>query len=392
MTRIEKQDLEALQKGFPPQSPDLIEHLTVSNAWLDLMKHYCLEQVIAQGGSKVKILHGGKATGKSHFLQDLKVYAQREGFFVVDLDLSRIGFHLTDSVAFYKAIAAEVDLDRLEAALTAQILGKLGYDPEDFTSFGGALTEYLRAREKSDPAEAKKDIRTCVHKIANSLELDFAFRKFLHMFMEAVVEKDLEFKEIARSWIRGDKIDRPHKTLSHLYETLAKHNARSWLYSLMEVIKFMGYKGVVILLDQFEAILPKSEAVVYYTPLKRSDVYQLIRQLIDDLDFFRNILILISGNTEILENEKHGLQSYHALWMRIQPGFLQMPQLNVYADLIDADLIFRDLQQGGKLQQLKDKLRDLGVRASAEGSNGINPAGPEYRNFKDLLQDQIHRP
>lgn len=388
MMQVSKQDLEALQAGFPPHDPELLEYLTVPNEWLELMKQYCLEQVIASGGSKVKILYGGKATGKTHYLQALKVHAKREGFFVIDIDISQINFHLTDSVAFYKAIVAKVDLNLLETVLTSKILDKLGYNLQDFTSFGGALVDFLCEREKSDPIQAKKDIRTCVHSIVNSLELEFSFRKFMHMFMEAVVEKDKDYMAIARNWIQGEKIVSPHKRATLLHETLAKHNARSWLYSLIEIIKFMGYKGVVIMLDQFEAILPKAEAVVYYTPMKRNDVYELIRQLIDDLDFFRNTLIVISGNSEIFENEKYGLASYHALWMRIQPGFQQLQSLNIYADLIDSNLIFSNLQPSGHLEQLKQKLLELGVQPLvSDGGNG-DTLGFAYQNFRELLRNK----
>ena len=385
MINASKQDLEALRAGFTPSDPDLIEYLTVPNEWLELMKHYCLEQVVAPGGSKVKILYGGKATGKTHYLQALKVHAQREGFFVIDIDLSQINFHLTNSVAFYKAIVAKVDLEMLEQVLASKILDKLGYSLPDFVSFGGALVDFLCEREKSDPIQAKKDIRTCVHSIVNSLELEFSFRKFMHMFMEAVVEKDNDFMAIARNWIRGEKIESPYKRATMLYETLAKHNARSWLYSLVEIIKFMGFKGVVIMLDQFEAILPKSEAVVYYTPMKRNDVYELIRQLIDDLDFFRNTLIMISGRSEIIENEKYGLPSYHALWMRIQPGFEQLQSLNVYADLIDSNQIFYSLQQKGHLEQLKQKLLDLGIQPFQSDPATKTNLDFEYQNFRELM-------
>ncbi|MDD2228406.1 MAG: DUF2791 family P-loop domain-containing protein [Candidatus Cloacimonetes bacterium] len=383
--KANKEDLEALQGGFPPKDPDLIEYLTVPNEWLELMKNYCLNQVIAAGGSKVKILYGGKATGKSHFLQALKVHAAREGFFAIDLDISQISFHLTDSVAFYKAVVAQVDLEKLEETLSSKILDKLGYNLQDFTSFGGALMDYLCEREQSNPEQAKKDIRTCVHSIVNSLELEFSFRKFMHMFMEAVVEKDKDFMAIARDWIRGEKIASPYKRSSMLHETLAKHNARSWLYSLVEILKFMGYKGVIILLDQFEAILPKSEAVVHYTPMRRNDVYELIRQLIDDMDFFPNTLIVISGSREIFEDEKHGLASYHALWMRIQPGFEQLQNLNVYSDLIDSDLIFHNMQLNGQMEPLKQKLLELGVQPPYAADDRETNRGFDYQNFRELL-------
>lgn len=389
MNKLSEEDRKALQDCLPPKDPELLRQLTIETEWLTVMKDYCLQQVIAQGGSKVKILHGGHSTGKTHFMQSIKLFARDDGFFVIDMDLSRINFHLTDSVAFYKAIASELDLKKLEEVLIDKLVTSLGYTTAEFITYGGALTDFICEVEKSQKAEAKKIIRRNVHEIVNQVELDFAFRKFLHMFMEAVVERDRDYMEVALNWMRGNKIDRPLKTFSHLYETLAKYNARSWLYSLMELIKFMGYKGVVILLDQFEAILPKSGAVMNYTPMRRNDVYELLRQLIDDLDFFKNILILISGNSEIYDNEIYGLQSYHALWMRLQPGFLQEQNLNVYADLIDADLLFWDLQQKGLLDSWKEKLVDLDLTQDTSKQADRDASGWAYSSFRDILHPDV---
>jgi hypothetical protein len=383
---INPEDREALHNGKPPTDPELIEYLTVTNPWLDIMKSYCLEQVISGGGSKVKILYGGADTGKSHYLKDLMLYARRNGFFTISLDLSELEFHLTDSVAFYKAVVMELDLDILEKVLTTRLLVQLGYDATEFANFGGPLTDYLCEMENIDKLLAKKLIRQAVHELVNDVDLEFSFRKFLHAFAEAVVEKDDDFKEIAAFWIRGEKIPMTHRRASSLYETLAKHNARGWLYSLIELVKFMGFKGMVITMDQFEAILPKCETGIYYTPTKRNDLYELLRQLIDDLDFMRGLLVLIAGDAEIMNaDDKYGLRSYHALWMRIQPGFEQQPNLNIYADLVDADMIFRDLRGSGELGRLEEKIDTIDLDIYSDKSGPEWYIDPEYGNFRDVL-------
>jgi len=391
MRQFSTEDINALQSGLPPDDPELLEMLTVPNDWLSLMKSYCLDQVIASGGSKVKILYGSTATGKSHFLRSLTIYAEQNGYFVVNIDLAQVGFHLTDSVALYRAIAAELDLDTLRRVVLEKILGKLGYAAVDFASFGGVLTDYLCEMEGSDYAQAKKEIRNCINSIVNSMELDFSFRKFLYVYMEAVVERNNDLIQITHEWIKGIKLERTARSGSFLYESLAKNNARSWLYSLVEILKFIGYKGVVVCMDQFESILPKSEAKVFYTAMRRNDCYQFLRQLIDDLDFFRNVLFIISGRSEIVTNELHGLPSYHALWMRIQPGFNQSLYLNNYADLMDADLIFMDMQQKRLLNKLKNTMNLLGIRQQKQDASTNYSEQPEYRNFKDLIRDRQYQ-
>jgi len=386
MIEINHDDLTAIKEGYPPQDQTLISIMTLANPWLEVIKDYYLKQVIAKGGSKVKILFGGEATGKSHWLLDIKQHAEQEGFFTIILDLSKTDFHLTDSVALYKAVAARLDITRLETVIIHKILKQLGYTEESYRPTGLPLPDYLCEREGCDRLEAKKTIRTCINDIVRNLELEFSFRKFMHHFMEAVVEKDKDYLEIGRRWIRGDKMERSLKTSSLLYETLSKHNARSWLYSFMEVVKFMDYNGVVIIIDQFESILPGFSSQVHYTPQKRNDVYELLRQLIDDMDFFKNILILIAGRTDIMEQEKYGLQSYHALWMRIQPGFQQDRYLNKYADLVDSDVIFYELKKNGQLADFAQRIEKIGLSKKIDHMyDNIPEIG--FRNFRDLFSN-----
>lgn len=391
MDKITKDDLEALQEGVPPLNEELLEYLTVPNEWLQVMKDYCLGKVIAQGGSKVKILQGSQATGKTHYLQDIRVHAQRKGFYVVYLDLMQVEFHITNSVELYRAIAREFDIELLADKLKHLLVEALGHSYEDFQGFGGNLTDYLCERENANPTTAKRDIRKAIHEIVKEMDIEFSFGKLMQMLMEAVAEKDKDFISIARAWLIGEKIERSYKVQSCLYETLTKSNARIWLYSLVEIIKLMGYTGVIIMFDHFEAILPNSEASVRYTPQKRNDVYELLRQLIDDLDFFRNILILIAGNNEILDNEKYGLQSYHALWMRIQPGFKQTFCFNPYADLIDANQIFSiSIGQEG-ITALKDKVERLGNECLSSYFEHILISEDDITNFRDVIQKRLIR-
>ncbi len=389
MFEIPPEDLSALHRGVPPASEHLIQHLCIEHEWLDLMQDYCLDQVIAKGGSKVKILHGGPATGKSHYLHYLRVKAKQSGYFVLYLNLMELPIFLSDPVQLYKAVAEHFETAALGRTLSAQILKDLGHSYEDFESYPGNLTEFICERENALPHDAKRQIRTAINNIVNKIGIDFSFRKFLHIFSEAVVEKDAITQGLASTWLKGEKIERSSKVQSTLYETLNKSNARIWLYSLTELILISGFKGVVILLDQIEAILPRSGAQMRYTPMRRNDVYELFRQLIDDLDFFHHTLFLIAGDDEILESERYGLQSYHALWMRIQPGFYRQEALNPYADLIDANEMLAEATRKGELTRLSEKLQELSSSIPEGDSQDLYMLDESFTNLRILVQSKL---
>ncbi|MCB5262592.1 MAG: ATP-binding protein [Candidatus Cloacimonetes bacterium] len=391
MFELSHEDISALQKGLPPASDQLIRHLCIKHEWLDLMQDYCLDQVIAQGGSKVKILHGSPATGKSHFLHFLKAQASASGYFVLYLNLMELPFFLSDPVQLYKAVAEQFGTAALAHTLSRQILSELGHSFQDFESYAGNLTEFICEQENAIPHDAKRLIRIAINNVVNRIGVDFSFRKFLHIFSEAVVEKDALTQDLASTWLRGEKIVHSSKVQSSLYEILNKSNARIWLYSLTELILLSGYKGVVILLDQIEAILPRSGSQMRYTPMRRNDVYELLRQLIDDLDFFHHTLFLIAGDDEILDSERYGLQSYHALWMRIQPGFYQHESLNPYADLIDANEILAEATQNGEITKLSDKLQELSDSVPEGHPQDLYMLDETFTNFRFLLQSKLKR-
>ncbi|HQQ68523.1 MAG TPA: DUF2791 family P-loop domain-containing protein [Candidatus Cloacimonadota bacterium] len=382
-------DLAALQKGLPPQSDDLIKHLCVQNDWLRLLQDYCLDQFIAGGGSKLKILHGNRGTGKSHYLKFIGAQARDRGYFSLYLNLMDLDFFLSDPVQLYKAVASRFETERLQQALIQMILGELGHSVELYEVFDGNLPDFLCEMENAAPQDAKREIRKAINKVVNGIGVDFSFRKFLHVFCEAVAGKDAGAIEIAAEWLKGEKIPRILKNQSSLYEALNQSNARIWLYSLTELILLSGYRGLVILIDQLEAIMPQSTARMRYTPMRRNDVYELLRQLIDDLDFFHHTLIMIAADDACLEHERYGLQSYHALWMRIQPGFIIHEAINPYADLIDANMLLAEAAQNGELAKLSAKFSELSHNIPHSFSSQKGLLDEAYIDFRVLVQNWL---
>ncbi len=376
-------DLELLQQGYPPISDEVIEYLTVNNEWLTYMNEYCLPQVINQGGCKVKILYGETATGKSHFLQTIRIRAKNNGFFVVYLDMQELEFHITDIASLYRAISCKVDMQELKDKLMEKLIKRLGYQLSEWISFNGSVYDFVCEREESPIFVADKTIRKCINDIVNNLDISFSFRIFLVRFMEALSDNNEDLIELITKWFMGEKLSYTEKKQSQLFEPLKKQNARVWLFSLIEIIKLSGYSGVVLLFDHFEAIFPHSNCSVSYTNLKRNDVYEMLRQVIDDLDFLKNFLMIIAGNTKIVTDEKYGFESYHALWMRIQQSFKQEQIINPYSDMIDANLVLASLKNSGILIDLTariDRLIDNGIPNVSKHSAAIDLSHQDFRS------------
>jgi hypothetical protein len=120
---------------------------------------------------------------------------------------------------------------------------------------------------------------------------------------------------------------------------IAKHNARHMLRSLVEVIKLAGYDGLIVCVDDLEILVSKdSLEEIKYTKLKRDEVYESIRELVDEIDTLRNVFFLFSFDRKLIDDNVAGMKSYQALWLRIQ-NEVQGNRLNRFSNMIDLDKI-----------------------------------------------------
>lgn len=389
MIALSREDLQLLRSGQPPESSDLLRHLCIENDWLKLMKSYTLQELIAAGGSKLKVLHGAKGTGKSHFLRYLAEEARNQGFYLCQINIATADFFLSDPVHLYKEIVRGFDSNRLQHNLRSLIVRALGYYEADIPADTPNLVDYLCQKEAASPLEATKTLRAAINTVINEIDVDFAFRKYLYMLANALSFQETQALEIADLWLKGEKLMTAQKTISSLYEVLSRSNARIWLYSLIKLILLSGYKGLVITIDQLEAILPMADTRLRYTPMRRNDVYELLRQLIDDMDFFPNTLILVAAGEEMMNNERHGFESYHALWMRLQRGFVWQDFLNPYSDLIDANLLLYEAIQKGEMQRLAQKYQQLSQAYPEEFSATTLFPETQYSDFRSALMNYL---
>jgi hypothetical protein len=116
-----------------------------------------------------------------------------------------------------------------------------------------------------------------------------------------------------------------------------RQNARHMLRSLVEVLKTAGHSGLVVCVDNLEALAgSNSAAECRYSKMRREDAYECIRELIDEIDTLTNTMFVFAFDKDLLEDEAAGFKSYQALWMRMQ-NEIESERMNRFADIIDLD-------------------------------------------------------
>lgn len=117
-----------------------------------------------------------------------------------------------------------------------------------------------------------------------------------------------------------------------------------------------------------------------YTRARRDELYESIRQVIDEVDALKGLLMVLSGRRALLEDEKHGVRSYEALWMRLQ-NEVRSERVNKFADLLDLNQVWLQHGHSGLVQIASNLVRLIGgepagaIPCIEEQVMSLDPAG-----------------
>ena len=355
-------NLKLLQQGQPPEDFFWLKAMTAGDElWLRPFREHYLENYIREGGSKVKILIGNEGSGKTHLLRFVAADAQELGYTVVFLNLREVKWKFSNMVELYKVVAAQVDRENLWQGLCRRVAAYLGYTTTEYDG-SGSILPLLVEKGGLPLVIARKELRQAAANVLRGSDLGLPFLTFAYTLISARMGSQAPTDiNIYWKWFSGEKLEAAERKQSRLYDRLTPQNARVWLYSLVRLLRLSGSAGIVILVDNMEVILERDplSAKFLYTLNAAKDTYELIRQLIDDIDFLENFLLLLSGRRAVLTDEKRGIASYEALWMRVRSGLAPSPHFNPLADIVDVD---KHLEEAGNekfAQEICRRLQEL---------------------------------
>lgn len=332
---VNQDDLYLLSKGQPPQSDELLQAMTLGRkTWLDYMNTHYLQNYLAKGGSKVKLLIGGQGCGKTHLLRVLLGDARQLNYQTVYL--SARNCRLYDLVSLYQEIAKQVVNEEFLSGLCQRVAHAI----TSTTDYDGSGVFAPKIYDQYPGANlANEQIRKVAGETIKNTDLSSSFKAFAYQIIwNRMVNHAPINVERACTWLMGQPIERADREALSLFEKLTKANARDWLNSLILLGKLAGKKGLVIAIDDLEVITEKGENNRYlYTPRQVDDIGELIRQLIDDTEILSHCLFLLSGRKDIIADHRRSFRSYDALWIRLQTGLADYDRFNPLADLVDID-------------------------------------------------------
>lgn len=329
------QIIQNLREGTPPPVR-LIPHLHVGRQrWLEGMIWY-LDAAKDADLSAVRFIVGQYGSGKTHFLRMTAHLALERKFVTCEVTLSH-----------------EVRLDKFDtiwrAMMDSLATPESKGEPE---SIGEILNRWCQRA-----IESPEQLTKMLEELDRISKLDPDFRKAMRGYLQAYAQDG--DRDIYLQWLKGDPI-RPFGVKARI----DRASARAMLRSLIHFLKYLGYSGLVLFLDELELIREQKRPV-------RDANYDVLRQFVDDADNLQNFLLLCSLTPPMLSDDQRGLPSYPALWQRIG-GMLGEVEGDYRAITINLDSSSAQLTDND-LYNMAKRLRKIHALAMAWDAEKIAP-------------------
>lgn len=203
---------------------------------------------VAKGSSCLRVVNGIFGMGKSFTLRVLQEYAHREGFATSFLTLSSRECPMDNLKSIYRHV--------IKGLRTASCIDRPALE-DILENWALKVKEYV-AR----------------HSIAPWIltDLDSNVKNVLTQYFEGVHLAGLQKADMALRWLQGETsiVDAKHLGMS---TNISTENALKMLGNLTRMLRFIGLKGLVILLDEADAIPSLPSAI------RREEAYKNLYSL-----------------------------------------------------------------------------------------------------------------
>jgi len=305
--------------------------------WLEVVRTEYLEDFVRAGGAAVKVAVPVGEESKRELHAGLQQLAEGNGYHFAFAAATATKIHMIDKL--FNSVAQQIDWDALTRAFLISLLVEQGLklppEPDQLT-----LAAIAAINDYPEPI-----LRAEVHRwLGKAVLQDYALvREFRFAMLRLCLAQldptdDPGLEQSVKEWLRGDLRLISGLRRAQIYQRIARHNARPLLDSLVHWLRLGGKSGLVLGLDisrYAETTRPADRTDgLYYTTPAALDVYEVVRQFIDAADESQHCFIVVVVGPEFLHDERRGLRSYHALYLRVADEVRDRYRQNPLAALI----------------------------------------------------------
>lgn len=139
-------------------------------------------------------------------------------------------------------------------------------------------------------------------------------------------------------WLCGEKPPLPMLREFDITTRINRSNARAMFVSLCHFLRKAGSAGLLLSID-LRAATRRGDGGIRYSPSATMDLYEVLRELIDDLEHLPGLFLLGLADQGLISGDKwRTLDAYKALEMRIWPDVRPGDRQNPLAPLVMVSL------------------------------------------------------
>ncbi|PIR39738.1 MAG: ATP-binding protein [Alphaproteobacteria bacterium CG11_big_fil_rev_8_21_14_0_20_39_49] len=292
--------IQALRAGVVPRSG--LHHIQVGRSGELAQLNQDID-LIADGGSAIRLIIGEYGAGKTFFLNLVRMIAMEKQLLVVNADLA----------PDRRLHASGGQARNLFAELTRNMGTRTKAD-------GGALASVVErfvSQAMKDADAQNISAESVIEQRLSPLEdlvSGYDFSKVITAYFIGATTGDDEKKSQALRWLRAEYTTRTEARKDLDVRTIIDDaNIYDYLKLYSQFAKIAGYKGLLVVLDEMVNLykLNSSQA--------RSNNFEQILRILNDVlqGHAENIGFIMGGTPEFLMDTRRGLYSYEALQSRL---------------------------------------------------------------------------
>lgn len=275
---------------------------------------YDLDNVVAEGGATFRLILGRYGSGKSFLVQLIRNYALQRNFVVADADLSpthRLTGTQGQGLNLYRELLNNLATrTRPDGNAFAALLERWINDVQT-----GVLQD--KGLSPSDP-ELSKAVEQRIYALMNEMEgmvHGFDFATVINAYWNGYQSGDDTRRNAALRWLRGEYANKAEaRQALNVRAIIDDLSWYDYIKLLARFVKDIGYKGLLILMDEAVNLYKISNAVA------RNNNYERLLNIFNDTlqGKAQYLGIVLSGTPQMVEDRQRGLYSYEALRTRLE--------------------------------------------------------------------------
>jgi hypothetical protein len=359
--------LESLRKGIPPRR--FARLYSVGHEQLLAAIHRRHLQSPSSAG-RIRFVSGSWGAGKTHFLRLLREEAFDAQYLVsvVELTADQTPFNRFERVLY--EIVRNISspeiyrLGQLQSALPfGDVLQRASFHPE------GSL----------DGQDAYARIDKAKQRLFAASEIDIDFRRIIAAYWDTFAADDdpaqlEDLRGRLLQWFEGEGTVAGFRRDFNVQKMVSKTNARQILQSMGLFARFLGYRGLTVLLDESE---------MSHSTMRKSSLRQAhnnLLNLLNEIEQSEGIFLVLAAVPEFFNDPVYGVQTFGALAQRI--GRLEERAPLALDRVWNLDAIATPLSE---YEQAAAKIRALYLIAEAEPPSDFISEEELRRKVADLV-------